>query len=164
MLQRHYPVPVVVLCKICKIPLYSCSRLLIRSKRWPARKGLSFGKRRTCNFTWMLMTDYQLRKINLADIIAIYGRGRELFRQPTYTNIQNTVVPASGVWRTSCLDSGIFWFSYTLESHHLLECRMIQREEWPPTCHPLLSTYFCHERVHLAPALPSKHFPIRIST
>jgi hypothetical protein len=28
MLQRHYPVPVVVLRKICKIPLYSCNRLL----------------------------------------------------------------------------------------------------------------------------------------
>ena len=32
MIQRHYPVPVVVLCKICKIPLYSCNRLLIRRK------------------------------------------------------------------------------------------------------------------------------------
>ena len=32
MLQRHYPVPVVVLRKICKISLYSCSRLLIRRK------------------------------------------------------------------------------------------------------------------------------------
>jgi hypothetical protein len=32
MLQRHYPFPVVVLRKICKIPLYSCNRLLIRRK------------------------------------------------------------------------------------------------------------------------------------
>ena len=32
MLQRHYPVPVVALRKICKIPLYSCNRLLIRRK------------------------------------------------------------------------------------------------------------------------------------
>jgi hypothetical protein len=32
MLQRHYPVPVVVLRKICKIPPYSCNRLLIRRK------------------------------------------------------------------------------------------------------------------------------------
>ena len=32
MIQRHYPVPVVVLRKICKIPLYSCIRLLIRRK------------------------------------------------------------------------------------------------------------------------------------
>ena len=32
MLQRHYPVPVVVFCKMCKIPLYSCNRLLIRRK------------------------------------------------------------------------------------------------------------------------------------
>jgi len=30
MLQRHYPVPVVVLLMICKIPLNSCIRLLIR--------------------------------------------------------------------------------------------------------------------------------------
>jgi hypothetical protein len=32
MLQRHYPVPVVVLRKMCKIPLYSCNRHLIRRK------------------------------------------------------------------------------------------------------------------------------------
>jgi len=32
MLQRHYPVPVVVIRKIFKIPLYSCNRLLIRRK------------------------------------------------------------------------------------------------------------------------------------
>ena len=32
MLQRHYSFPVVVLRKICKIPLYSCNRLLIRRK------------------------------------------------------------------------------------------------------------------------------------
>jgi len=30
MLQSHCPVPVVVLRKICKMPLYSCNRLLIR--------------------------------------------------------------------------------------------------------------------------------------
>jgi len=27
---------------------------------------------------------YQLRKKNLANIVAIYGRGRELYRLPTY--------------------------------------------------------------------------------
>jgi len=27
---------------------------------------------------------YQLRKKNLADIVAVYCRGRELFRPPTY--------------------------------------------------------------------------------
>jgi hypothetical protein len=32
MLQRYYPVPVVVLRKIYKILLYSCHRLLIRRK------------------------------------------------------------------------------------------------------------------------------------
>jgi hypothetical protein len=32
MLQHHYPAPVVVLCKICKIPLYRCNRLLVRRK------------------------------------------------------------------------------------------------------------------------------------
>jgi len=30
---------------------------------------------------------YQLRKKNLSDNIAIYGRGQELFRPPTYTTI-----------------------------------------------------------------------------
>jgi hypothetical protein len=32
MLQRHYPVPLLVLRKICKTPLYSCNRLLIGRK------------------------------------------------------------------------------------------------------------------------------------
>jgi len=32
MLQHHYLIPVVVLHKICKIPLYSCNRLLIQRK------------------------------------------------------------------------------------------------------------------------------------
>jgi hypothetical protein len=32
MLQCHYPVPVVVLRKICKIHIYSCNSLLIRRK------------------------------------------------------------------------------------------------------------------------------------
>ena len=45
MLQRHYPVPVVVLCKICKIPLYSCNRLLIPRKTPTSEEELSFGKR-----------------------------------------------------------------------------------------------------------------------
>jgi len=44
--QHHYPVPVVILREICKIPLYSCNRLMIRKKRLPARKSLSFGNRK----------------------------------------------------------------------------------------------------------------------
>ena len=31
---------------------------------------------------------YQLRKKKLADTVVIYGRGRELFRPPTYGNIK----------------------------------------------------------------------------
>ena len=42
MLQRHYPVPVVVLCKICKIPLYRCRRLLIRRKTLTSEEELEF--------------------------------------------------------------------------------------------------------------------------
>jgi hypothetical protein len=30
-----------------------------------------------------------IRKKNLADIVAIYGRGRELFRPPTYQQVLN---------------------------------------------------------------------------
>jgi len=41
-LQRHYPVPVVVLRKICKIPLYSCSRLLIRRKTLTSEEEFEF--------------------------------------------------------------------------------------------------------------------------
>jgi len=42
MLQHHYPVPVVVLRKICKIPLYSCRRLLIRRKTLTSDKEFEF--------------------------------------------------------------------------------------------------------------------------
>jgi len=42
MLQRHYPVPVVVVCKICKIPLYSCNRLLIRRKTLTSEEEFEF--------------------------------------------------------------------------------------------------------------------------
>jgi hypothetical protein len=42
MVQRHYPVPVVVLCKICKIPLYSCHRLLIRRKTLTSKEEFGF--------------------------------------------------------------------------------------------------------------------------
>jgi len=30
---------------------------------------------------------YQLRKINLSDSVAIYGRGREIFRPPKYVTL-----------------------------------------------------------------------------
>jgi len=42
MLQRHYPVPVEVLRKICKIPLYSCNRLLIRRKTLTSEEEFEF--------------------------------------------------------------------------------------------------------------------------
>jgi hypothetical protein len=38
MLQHHYSVPVAVLRKICKIPLYSCNRLLIRRQTLTSEK------------------------------------------------------------------------------------------------------------------------------
>jgi hypothetical protein len=44
MLQGHYPIPVVVLCKICKIPLYSCNHLLIQRKTLTSEE--EFGKRK----------------------------------------------------------------------------------------------------------------------
>jgi hypothetical protein len=42
MLQCHYPVPVVVLRKICKIPFYSCNRLLIRRKTLTSKEEFAF--------------------------------------------------------------------------------------------------------------------------
>ena len=42
MLKRHYPVPVVVLRKNCKIPLYSCNRLLIGSKTLTSEEDFEF--------------------------------------------------------------------------------------------------------------------------
>jgi len=42
MLQRHYPVPLVVLRKICKIPLYSCNHLLIRRKMQTSEEEIEF--------------------------------------------------------------------------------------------------------------------------
>jgi len=42
MLQRHYHFPVVVLCKICKMPLYSCNRFLIRRKTLTSEEEFEF--------------------------------------------------------------------------------------------------------------------------
>ena len=42
MLQRHYPVPVVVLRKSCKIPLYSCNLLLIPRKPLTSEEEFEF--------------------------------------------------------------------------------------------------------------------------
>jgi hypothetical protein len=42
MFQRHYPVPVVVLRKICKIPLYSCNRLWILRKMLTSEEEFEF--------------------------------------------------------------------------------------------------------------------------
>jgi hypothetical protein len=42
MLQCHYPVPVVVLHNICKIPLYSCIRLLIQRKTLTSEEEYEF--------------------------------------------------------------------------------------------------------------------------
>jgi len=42
MLQRHYPVPVMVLRTICKIPLYRGNRLLIRRKTLTSEKEFEF--------------------------------------------------------------------------------------------------------------------------
>jgi hypothetical protein len=42
MLQRHYPVPVVVLCKVCKKALYSYNRLLIRRKTLTSEEEFEF--------------------------------------------------------------------------------------------------------------------------
>jgi hypothetical protein len=42
MLTRHYPVTVVVLRKICKMPLYSCNRLLIRRKTLTSEEEFEF--------------------------------------------------------------------------------------------------------------------------
>jgi len=46
MLERNYPVPVVVLRKICKIPLYSCNRLLIRRKTLTREEEFEFWEER----------------------------------------------------------------------------------------------------------------------
>ena len=42
MLEHHYPAPVVVLRKICKIPLYSCNHLLIRRKALTSEEEFEF--------------------------------------------------------------------------------------------------------------------------
>jgi hypothetical protein len=41
-LQRHYPIPVVVLQKICTIPLYNCNHLLIRRKTLTSEEEFEF--------------------------------------------------------------------------------------------------------------------------
>jgi len=42
MLQRHYPVRVVIFRMICIIPLYICNRLLIRRKKLTSEEEFEF--------------------------------------------------------------------------------------------------------------------------
>ena len=42
MLQRHYLVHIIVLFKICKIPLHSCNRLLIQRKTLTSEEEFEF--------------------------------------------------------------------------------------------------------------------------
>ena len=59
MLQHHYPVPIVVLRKICKIPLYSCNRLLVRRKTLTSEEEFEFWEEtevkgsQICGTGWM---------------------------------------------------------------------------------------------------------------
>jgi hypothetical protein len=59
MLHRHYPIPVVVLRKICKIPLYSCNHLLI--KKNADQRGR----------VWVLGRDWNQREPNLGNSVDI---------------------------------------------------------------------------------------------
>jgi hypothetical protein len=47
MIRRHYTVPLVVLRKICKIPLYGCSRLLFRRKTLTSKEESEFWEERS---------------------------------------------------------------------------------------------------------------------
>jgi hypothetical protein len=42
MLLHHYPIPVVVLRKICKIPLYRCNCILIKKKMLTSKEEFEF--------------------------------------------------------------------------------------------------------------------------
>jgi len=79
MLQRHYPVPVVVLYKICKIPLYSCNRLVIRKKK---KKNADQRGR-----VWLLGRDKSQRGPNLGnrvDVPTIHSADPLIFPLPKH--------------------------------------------------------------------------------
>jgi len=42
MLQHHYPIPVAVLHKFCKVPLHSCNHLLIRREMLTSEEEFEF--------------------------------------------------------------------------------------------------------------------------
>jgi len=67
MLQRHYPVPLVVLRKICKIPLYSCSRLLIRRKTLTSEEEFEFWEEREVRGSQIWGKRVDVPKIRTAD-------------------------------------------------------------------------------------------------
>jgi hypothetical protein len=75
MLQHHYPTLVLVLHKICKIPLYSCNRLLIRRKTLTSEE------------VWVLGRDISQRKSNLenrVDVPAIHSADPLIFPLPKH--------------------------------------------------------------------------------
>jgi len=65
----------------------------------------------------MVMTDVPTKKKKLADIVAIYGRGRELFGPPTYTaSLLNTPKFSTICLSEHCTITFVtltFWFLHT---------------------------------------------------
>jgi len=62
MLQRHYPVPVVVLRKICKIPLYSYNRLLIRRKTLTSEEDFEFWEEKEIRGSQICVTGWMFQQ------------------------------------------------------------------------------------------------------
>ena len=75
---------------------------------------------------------YQLRKKNLADIVAIYGQGRELSRPPTYTGPSPCPSPQSG---SQNRDGTLSWLSA------LWHTFMIKKSHLPTNTTEIISTF-----------------------
>jgi len=95
----------------------------------------------TCNFTWMLMTDVPTYGKNLADIVAIYGRGRELFRPPSYGVYIGKSVSGDKFWVAWCQPIGLMqvvWWYGKCSSQCSFEARtFIWKEILPFACSPI---------------------------
>jgi len=75
MLQCHYPIPIVVLCKICKIPLYSCNHLLIRRKTLTSEEEFEFWKEIEVRGSQIWGIGWMFQQF----IVQIYNRWKQLF-------------------------------------------------------------------------------------
>jgi hypothetical protein len=108
MLQRHYPVPVAVLRKICKYPSTAAIASWFEEKRWAARKSLSLGRGRS---------QREPNPGNRVDVPTVHGADPLIFPLPKHF-----------CGRVYCSDERWFFLANRVFSHEFF--RLVWLKDW----------------------------------